>query len=74
MATAVVGGVVQSQKEDEARKDAEEQAKKDRAEALRAEQFAETEGEGQGSLGNINLAIDEEVDSDVLSGKSNISI
>lgn len=74
VATAVVGGVVQAETEDEARKDAEEQAKKDRAEALRAEQFADTEGEGQGQLGNINLAIDEEVDDEVLSGKSNISI
>lgn len=54
--------------------DAREQAKQDRADALRAEQFADTEGEGQGSLGNIDLSIDETVDTDVLSGKSNLSI
>ena len=54
--------------------DAKQQAKEDRADALRAEQFAETEGEGQGSLGNVSLAIDEDVSSEVMSGTSNISI
>ena len=54
--------------------DARQQAKEDRADALRAEQFAETEGEGQGSLGNVSLAIDEDVSSEVMSGTSNISI
>lgn len=80
--TAVVSSAVisagssayQADQEGKARDKAEQQAKEDRANALRAEQFANTEGEGQGSLGNINLAIDEDVDDDVLSGKSNISI
>jgi len=58
----------------DAQRDAKEQAKKDKADALRAEQFADTEGEGQGMLGNISLAIDEDVDTDILSGTSNISI
>jgi len=68
------GSAYQAKKADDARDDAAQQAKEDRAQALRSEQFAETEGEGQGSLGNINLSIDDEVDSEVLSGKSNISI
>ena len=74
VAVAAIGGVVQAEAEDDARKDAEEQAKKDRADALRAEQFADTEGEGQGQLGNINLAIDDDIDTNVSLGKSNISL
>ena len=59
-----------------AQKDAEKQAKEDRANALKAEAFAETQGEGQGMLGNINLAIDQDVDddADILAGRSNISL
>lgn len=37
-------------------------AKKAAAEARRAEVFAETEGEGIGQVGEVSLAIDEEVD------------
>ena len=74
VAITAASGAYQSVKAGEARDDAKDQAKEDRANALRAEQFAETEGEGQGSLGNISLAIDEDVDDEVLSGKSNISI
>jgi len=71
----IAGGTIhQSIEADKAAKDAKEQAEKDKADALRAEQFADTEGEGQGMLGNISLAIDEDVDDEVLSGKSNISI
>ena len=74
LAITAIGGTIQAKAEDDARKEAEEQAKKDRAEALRAEQFADTEGEGQGQLGNINLAIDDDVDTNVSLGKSNISL
>jgi hypothetical protein len=66
--------VYQVEAEKKAAEKAEDQAKQDKADALRAEQFSDTEGEGQGQLGNINLAIDEDVDSEVLSGSSNISI
>ena len=79
--TAVlVGGmaalaVVQNVQAIDARQDAKEQAKKDKANALNAQQFAETEGEGLGNLGNINLSIDSSIDDDVRSqGKSNLSI
>jgi hypothetical protein len=74
VAVSAVSAAVQADKESDARDEAAEQAKQDKADALRAEQFADTEGEGQGQLGNINLAIDEDVDSEVLSGSSNISI
>ena len=74
VAISAAGAAYQDKKEGDARDDAADQARKDRVDALRAEQFADTEGEGQGSLGNISLAIDEDVDDEVLSGKSNISI
>jgi hypothetical protein len=74
VAVSAISGIVQADKERDAKRDAEQKAKQDRADALRSEQFADTEGEGQGMLGNINLAIDEDVDDEVLSGKSNISI
>lgn len=76
VAAAIVAvGVVQNVQAIDARQDAKEQAKKDKADALRAQQFAETEGEGQGMLGNINLSIDSSIDDDVRSqGKSNLSI
>lgn len=59
----------------DAKQDAESQAKKDKADALEAAQFAETEGEGIGMLGNINLSIDNTLDDDIRkSGQSNLSI
>ena len=77
VAAAIVGAlaVVQNVQAIDARQDANEQAKKDKADALRAQQFAETEGEGQGMLGNVNLSIDSSIDDDIRSqGKSNLSI
>lgn len=76
VAAAIVGlAVVQNVQAIDARQDAKEQAKKDKANALNAQQFAETEGEGLGNLGNINLSIDSSIDDDVRSqGKSNLSI
>jgi hypothetical protein len=69
--TAVVGNVQAI----DARQDAESQAKKDRAAALEAAQFAETEGEGIGNIGNINLSIDDSIDDDIRKqGQSNLSI
>lgn len=59
----------------DAEQDAESQARKDKADALEAAQFAETEGEGIGMLGNINLSIDNTLDDDIRkSGQSNLSI
>lgn len=74
VAVSLASSVYQAEQEKKAKKDAEKQAKKDRADALRAEQFADTEGEGQGMLGNISLAVDDEVDSEVLSGNAKVAI
>jgi hypothetical protein len=72
---AVVGSVVQNVRSIDAQQDAESQAKKDKAAALRAAEFAETEGEGIGSLGNINLTVDNTLDDDIRKqGQSNLSI
>lgn len=45
-----------------AEKRAKKDALKDRIDARRAEVFAETEGQGIGQLGNVDLAIDDELD------------
>tara|TARA_R110002126_G_scaffold92186_2_gene218942 strand:- start:2116 stop:2355 length:240 start_codon:yes stop_codon:yes gene_type:complete len=76
VAAAIVGlAVVQNVQAIDARQDAKEQFKKDQAAALEAQQFADTEGEGVGSMGNINLSIDSSIDDDVRSqGKANVSI
>ena len=76
VAAAIVGvALVTNIQAIDAKQDANEQAKKAKADALRAQQFAETEGEGQGMLGNINLSIDSSIDDDIRSqGKSNLSI
>lgn len=76
VAAAIVGlAVVQNVQAIDARQDAKEQFKKDQAAALEAQQFADTEGEGVGSMGNINLSIDSSIDDDVRSqGESNLSI
>lgn len=72
---AVVGSVVQNVRSIDAQQDAESQAKKDKADALKAAEFAETEGEGIGSLGNINLTVDNTLDDDIRKqGQSNLSI
>lgn len=72
MAAASVYSAVEA---DKARDEAKDKAKKDKADALRAQQFAEEEGEGIGQLGNINLSIDDTLDDDLKrQGKSNLSI
>ena len=74
-AIVAVTAVVQNVQAIDARQKANEQAKQDKADALRAQQFAETEGEGQGMMGNINLSVDSSIDDDVRSqGKSNLTI
>ena len=58
-----------------AKDDAEEQAEEDRIRALEAAEFAETEGEGVGLMGKVNLSIDETLDDKLsASGKSNLRI
>tara|TARA_R110000765_G_scaffold239592_2_gene342192 strand:- start:1868 stop:2122 length:255 start_codon:yes stop_codon:yes gene_type:complete len=81
VAAAVMGGIavatsiVQNVQAIDAKQDAESQAKKDKALALEAAQFAETEGEGIGNVGSINLSIDDTIDDDIRKqGQSNLSI
>jgi hypothetical protein len=81
VASAVMGGimvsstVVDTVRSIDAQQDAESKAKKDKADALKAAEFAETEGEGIGSLGNINLTVDNTLDDDIRKqGQSNLSI
>jgi hypothetical protein len=81
VAAAVMGGimvastVVDNVRAIDAQQDAEKQAKQDKADALKAAEFAETEGEGIGSLGNINLTVDNTLDDDIRKqGQSNLSI
>ena len=69
VAVSSVGAMVQSNAADNARKDAEKQAKEDRAAALRKEQFAETEGEGLGMIGNVSLSVDDDLDTEMKLGK-----
>ncbi len=75
VATAVIATVsagtamIQANAEDNARKDAEKQAREDRAAALRKEQFAETEGEGLGMIGNVSLSVDDDLDTEMKLGK-----
>ena len=45
-------------------KKARKQQKKDEAAARKAEAFAETEDEGIGSLGNVNLEVDRDLEED----------
>jgi hypothetical protein len=73
VATAVVvkkvidaPGIAQRKAARDARKDAE----RDRLEAIRAENFAEEIGKGQGELGRVRLALDEELDTELSSGIS----
>ena len=71
----VAGAVVDNVRAIDAQQDAESQAKKDKATALRAAEFAATEGEGIGMTGNINLSVDDSIDDDIRKqGQSNLSI
>ncbi len=76
VATAiVVSAVAMNVQAIDAKQDAEKDAEEARTAALEAAQFAETEGEGIGTLGNINLSIDDSLDDDIRkSGQSNLSI
>lgn len=83
VATAVVAAttVYTSRKarkaQDKAAKRAELKANKDEIAARKAEVFAETEGEGIGSLGRISLEVDEDVEENIRAtklGKSTVSI
>lgn len=67
----VVTGVATQVQQKKARKKARKNAEKDALEAdiqaRKAEVFAETEGEGIGSLGQISLEVDDLEDEDELS-------
>jgi len=73
--TSVVGATVANVQAIDAKQDATKQAREDKARALEAAQFAETEGEGIGDTANINLSIDDTLDDDIRKqGQSNLSI
>lgn len=74
VATAVVGGAVQAKEQEKERRKAEEQARLDRLAAQQAENFAETEGQGLGMIGNISLSVDDELDPNQRLGKTNINV
>jgi hypothetical protein len=62
----------QERANDQAKRDAEAQRKRDieaRKEANRARVFAETEGEGLGDIGEVNLSVDDEIDEDEIERK-----
>ena len=74
-AAIITTSVIANVQNIDAKQEAESQAKKDKAAALEAAQFAETEGEGIGNTGNINLSIDDTLDDDIRKqGQSNLSI
>lgn len=74
----VVSSVAISQQQKKAQAKAQKQAEKDALEAekqsRKAEVFADTEGQGQGSLGQISLEVDSSVDEDEEVASSNIRI
>lgn len=70
LTTAAVSARTQEIARDKAERAAEKDAEHDRLEAIRAENFAEETGKGQGELGRVRLALDEELDTDLSSGIS----
>jgi hypothetical protein len=62
--SSAASAVMQRKAQKKAKRDAEKQALEDQKQARKAEVFAETEGQGIGSLGNISLEVDEELDED----------
>ena len=75
VAVSTASAVYQSKKEEEAKKEAKDAAEDARLEAIRAENFADTEGEGQGQLGKVSLALDDELDDELaVTGKANITL
>lgn len=79
IAGAIVGSslVVQQQQKratKKAQKKAEEDALEAEKQARKAEVFAETEGEGVGSLGKISLEVDDDLDEDEEVSTGNIRI
>lgn len=66
VATAVVAAstLYSSQQQKKAAKRAEQDAIEAEKQARKAEVFAETEGKGQGQLGQVDLTLEEEYDED----------
>lgn len=60
--TAIVGAVVNKRQQDAAKKDAKKEAKKERKRAREAEAFANTDGQGLGDLGIVDLSVDDDLD------------
>lgn len=64
----------QSKRNKEAAKKAQDQLNADAARARRATVFSETEGEGQGTIGEISLEIDDEIDDEEESLRQGLSV
>lgn len=62
--TGVASQVQQRSAQKKAKKDAEKAALESERQARKAEVFADTEGEGIGSLGQISLEVDDDLDED----------
>ena len=56
--------IQQKNAQKQAKRDAEKQALEAEKQSRKAEVFAETEGEGVGSLGKVSLEVDDELDED----------
>ncbi len=77
IATTTASTVANQQANKRANKKAQKQALQDKIDARKAEVFAETEGEGVGSLGKVSLGINDEVDEEkelTKQGKSKVRL
>ena len=66
--------IQQKNAQKQAKRDAEKQALEAEKQSRKAEVFAETEGEGVGSLGKVSLEVDDELDEDEEVSTSNLRI
>jgi hypothetical protein len=74
VATTTVTQVQARKEQKKAKKQAEKDALEAEKQARKSEVFAETEGEGVGSLGKISLEVDDELDEDLEVSSGNVRI
>tara|TARA_R110002020_G_scaffold203513_1_gene407210 strand:+ start:627 stop:893 length:267 start_codon:yes stop_codon:yes gene_type:complete len=67
--TSLYSSIKAEEAQDEAEEDAKKQAIKDKERAASEEAFSRDEGGGIGSLGKINLAIDDDLEDDQLNNR-----
>ena len=66
--------IQQKNAQKQAKRDAEKAALESEKQARKSEVFADTEGEGVGSLGKVSLEVDDELDEDEEVSTSNLRI